>query len=83
MVDLDFGRHGKFLLVGTVASGSPFALLRFRPTGGGSEQQVGIDLDKRLLLGAPPLDLDPRQVEDIAAKMNLERLRLVSARMAV
>ena len=82
MVRLDFGLHGRFTLEGAVASSSPLALITFHGTDG-SVTQVGIDLDKRMLLGEAPMSLDALEVEDIASKMNHERLRLISALASV
>jgi hypothetical protein len=79
VVDLgDHAEHGEYLVSGTVAGVSPLALLTFRSLKG--EEQVGIDLDKRILLGKPPIVLVTQEIEDIAAKMNVARLRKIGER---
>jgi hypothetical protein len=73
-MNIDLGQYGRFVVEGTVASGSPFALVTFRASGAASE--VGIDLDKRIWLGTPPVSLQSTDVEEIAARMNQERVRM-------
>ncbi len=71
---IDLGSYGEHIVSGTVASSSPLALLTFRLAG--REDQVGIDLDKAILLGQPPIVLSPQEIEGFAVRMNVARLRM-------